>query len=56
MAYRAQEWDAAEVQFRRCLTINPKDTPSALYVERIATLRKEPPRADWDGVWRFTHK
>ena len=55
-AYRAREWDAAEQQFQRCLKINPKDAPSALYVERIAAYRKEAPLADWDGVWRFMHK
>jgi adenylate cyclase len=55
-AYREREWDAAEQQFRLCLEINPKDAPSTLYLERIATLREEPPPGDWDGVWRFTHK
>jgi adenylate cyclase len=55
-AYRAREWDAAEQQFQRCLKLNPKDAPSALYTERLATLRKVPPPADWDGVWRLTHK
>jgi adenylate cyclase len=55
-AYRAREWDAAERQFQRCLKINPRDAPSALYVDRIATCRKETPPADWDGVWRLTLK
>ena len=55
-AYRAREWDRAEQQFQQCLKTNPKDVPSALYVERIATLREQPPPADWDGVWRFTLK
>ncbi len=55
-AYREREWDAAVQQFQRCLKINPKDAPSAVYVERIATLRKEPLPADWGGVWRITHK
>jgi adenylate cyclase len=55
-AYREREWDSAERQFRRCLELNPKDAPSALYLERIATLRTKPPPGDWDGVWRFTHK
>jgi adenylate cyclase len=54
--YRAREWDTAERQFRRCLELNPKDAPSALYVERIAALWTKPPPGDWDGVWRFTHK
>jgi adenylate cyclase len=52
-AYRTQDWDAADRLFQRCLTINPKDAPSTLYVERIAKLRKEPLPSDWDGVWRL---
>jgi adenylate cyclase len=56
MAYRAREWDRAEQQFQRCLGTTPKDGPSALHVERIATLRKQPPTAGWDGVWHFTDK
>jgi adenylate cyclase len=56
LAYRAREWDAAELLFQRCLKLNPMDAPSALYVERLATLRKVPPPADWDGVWRLAHK
>jgi adenylate cyclase len=55
-AYRAREWDAAELQFRRCQELNPKDAPAALYLERIVALRASPPPGDWDGVWRFTHK
>jgi len=55
-AYRAREWDAAERQFRHCLEIRPDDAPSTLYIERIATFRKEPPPANWDGVWHLTKK
>jgi adenylate cyclase len=55
-AYREREWDSAEQRFRRCLELNPKDTPSAVYLDRIAALRANPPPGDWDGVWRFTHK
>jgi adenylate cyclase len=55
-AYRERDWDAAERQFRRCLELNPKDAPSALYLDRIAALRANPPPGDWDGVWRFTQK
>ena len=52
-AYRAREWEAAEALFQRCLEMKPSDGPSALYIERIAELRKQPP-ADWDGVWHLT--
>ena len=52
-AYRTRDWNAADRRFQRCLTINPNDAPSTLYVERIAKLRKEPLPSDWDGVWRL---
>ena len=26
------------------------------YMERVAHLRKEPPEADWKGVWKFETK
>jgi len=55
-AYRARKWDAAELQFRRCLELRPEDAPSTVYIERIATFRKEPPPANWDGVWHLTKK
>ncbi len=49
--YRAQDWDAAEAAFRECLTIEPKDQPSQVMLERIAAFRQAPPEAGWDGVW-----
>jgi adenylate cyclase len=55
-AYRAQEWIAAERQFKRCLEIRAADRPSELYIERIAEMRKNPPPADWNGVWHLSKK
>ena len=55
-AYRAREWDAAERQFRRCLELRLADDPSALYIKRIGNFRKEPPPANWDGVWHLAKK
>jgi adenylate cyclase len=55
-AYRAQEWIAAERQFKRCLEIRPADRPSALYIERIAEMRKNPLPVDWNGVWHLSKK
>ncbi len=55
-SYRAQRWDEAERQFRHCLAMKTDDGPSEIFLERIETLRRDPPAADWDGVWRFTHK
>jgi adenylate cyclase len=55
-AYRAREWEAAERLFQRCLEMKPADGPSAVYVERITKLRKQPPPPDWDGVWHLSKK
>ena len=55
-AYRARDWDGAQRRFEECLQLKPADGPAALFLERIGALRAAPPAADWDGVWRFTHK
>ena len=54
--YRAGQWDSAERLFQQCLTIDPSDTASRLFVERVAHFRREPPAAPWDGVWTLSHK
>jgi adenylate cyclase len=53
-AYRACEWDAPARQFRRCLELRLRAIRSTPYIERIATFQKDPPPANWDGVWHFT--
>jgi adenylate cyclase len=55
-AYRAQDWDRAEQQFKQCLRLRADDRPTAVFVDRIRTMRANPPPTDWDGVWRFSHK
>jgi adenylate cyclase len=55
-AYRAQDWDRAEQQFKQCLRLKADDRPTAVFVDRICTMRANPPPTDWDGVWRFSHK
>ena len=55
-AYRRQDWDGAQTHFESCLRIAADDGPTRLFLERIALLRSAPPPADWDGVWRFSHK
>jgi adenylate cyclase len=55
-AYRARDWDEAGCRFEQCLKLKPDDGPSALFSNRIGTLRADPPPPDWAGVWRFTHK
>ncbi len=54
--YRTQKWDAAAEGFRRCLARRPDDGPSALYLERCATMKADPPGPGWDGVFTLTTK
>jgi adenylate cyclase len=55
-AYRRQEWDAAQRRFEACLAVVPEDGPSAVYLDRVAHFRREPPPEDWDGVWHAQQK
>jgi adenylate cyclase len=40
IAYRAQNWDAAEMAFRACLELCPNDGPATLLLKRIETMRR----------------
>ena len=55
-AYRARDWDGAEAAFARALAAVPSDGPTAVFLDRVALLRREPPPPDWDGAWRMTTK
>ena len=50
--YRAKDWDAAEALRRECDRINSAGLHRlyALYRERIAFFRQNPPPPDWDGT------
>ncbi|MGD9502570.1 MAG: adenylate/guanylate cyclase domain-containing protein, partial [Methyloceanibacter sp.] len=56
--YRAQDWDAAEALSRECEKMNTArlDTLYALYRERIAYFRMNPPPSDWDGAAEASSK
>jgi adenylate cyclase len=55
-AYLAQTWDSAEATFRECLQLDPNDGPSGVFLQRIQTLRGQPPGEDWNGVWQLVEK
>ncbi|MES2949032.1 MAG: adenylate/guanylate cyclase domain-containing protein [Pseudomonadota bacterium] len=55
-AYRAQNWQTAEIRFAECLTRKADDGPSRVFQHRIQVLRATPPPPQWDGVWRHTEK
>lgn len=54
--YRAQNWDLAEMQFINLQQMYPQRALYAMYMERIAHYRQNPPDADWDGVFTFQTK
>ena len=54
-AYRAQDWDKAEVTLMNLQRIKPRYLYD-LYVKRVEHLRKEPPGENWDGVTIFETK
>jgi adenylate cyclase len=53
---RAQDWDAAESAIAALHAAHPQRALYALYLERIARWRAEPPGAGWDGVTTFDTK
>lgn len=55
-AYRRREWDAAETAFCASMSQRAHDAACQVYLERIAHLRENPPKAGWDGVWTFDSK
>ena len=54
--YRTQEWELAELKFNQVLVSLPDDVAARLYLQRIASLRQEPPQPGWDGVYTMTRK
>lgn len=55
-AYRAQLWDEAERLFQQAQEQLPGEAPSRLYLERIVTMRSQPPGPEWCGITTFDHK
>jgi adenylate cyclase len=54
--YRAQEWDMAELQFLNLAKGSSSPQLYSMYAERVAHFRREPPPANWDGVFTHTSK
>ena len=55
-AYRAQNWDEAEMNLLNAQRTSPDCKLYQLYFERIAECRAEPPGPGWDGVTAFKTK
>ena len=55
-AYRAQNWDEAEMELSRARRMSPECRLYQLYLERVGQCRIDPPDPDWDGVTAFKTK
>lgn len=55
-AYRAQDWDQADVALLNLRRLHPNAPLYALYAERIAGHRAQPLHPSWDGVTNFEEK
>jgi hypothetical protein len=53
--YRKQKWDSAEKGFAACRKEFDDET-SAVFLDRIKMLRKDPPPKNWDGDFKATSK
>ncbi|MDD1632483.1 MAG: CHASE2 domain-containing protein, partial [Methylococcaceae bacterium] len=54
--YRRQDWEQAELQLMNLQRMSPDAQLYGIYAERVAYFRKNPPAADWDGVFVFQTK
>ena len=55
-AYRAQQWDQADVNLLKLQRMNPGCGLYRSFAGRIAEKRRQPPPPDWDGVTTFDEK
>jgi adenylate cyclase len=54
--YRNRAFGPAAKLFAQVLAINPDDKVAGIYVERCDLLSRQPPAADWAGVWVMESK
>jgi adenylate cyclase len=54
--YKAREYESAKAAFKLALAINDTDGPSKTYIARCDEYIKNPPKADWDGVFTLDSK
>jgi adenylate cyclase len=54
--YRSREWKDARESFEACLTIDPDDGPSHLFISRIIPYESDPPGDEWTGIWDLSGK
>lgn len=49
--YRKQDWDGAELHFYSLQRMFPENGLYQVFVDRVAHYRRNPPPANWDGVF-----
>ena len=55
-AYRARDWDAADMSLGHLLALNPGCALYAITLQKVQDKRRNPPPSDWDGVTVFDEK
>ena len=55
-AYRARDWDAADMSLGHLLALNPGCALYAITLQKVQDKRRNPPPSDWDGVTVFDDK
>ena len=54
--FRKKDWNEAIKYFNKVLDDFPEDGPSRVFVERCEKYSKNPPPANWDGVYKMETK
>ena len=54
--YRKQDWEQAELRLMNLRRMSPDTALYGIYAERVEYFRRNPPAADWDGVFVFQTK
>ena len=55
-AYKHRDFKTAVAQFEAALSLDPRDGPSRVYLERAKEYLVAPPPPDWDGVYELKSK
>ena len=55
-AYRARDWDAADMSLGHLLAMSPGCALYGIYLQKVQDRRSNPPPSDWDGVTVFDEK
>lgn len=55
-SYRERNWDEATKSFESVLNKFPEDRPSKIYLVSCEYFKKNPPPADWDGIFNRRSK